>query len=91
MHSAGHFDNAKHPRLSLGQPYRGPHASPKEGVMIHQGLTQHEPDVGGGTDNSLQLIGFDDANWGNDSETRRSRSGFLFTLGTGAVSYKSRK
>jgi hypothetical protein len=42
-------------------------------------------------DNSLQLTGFADADWGNDNETRRSRSGFMFTLGRGAVSYKSRK
>jgi hypothetical protein len=47
--------------------------------------------LGGVTDNSLQLIGFVDVDWGNDSETRRSRSRFMFTLGGGAVSYKSRK
>jgi hypothetical protein len=34
---------------------------------------------------------FVDAKWGNDSETRRSRSCILFTLGKGTVSYKSRK
>jgi hypothetical protein len=28
--------------------------------------------LGGGADNTLQLIGFADAEWGNDSETRRS-------------------
>jgi hypothetical protein len=33
----------------------------------------------GGTNNSFQLTGFVDADWGNDNETRRSRSGFLFT------------
>jgi hypothetical protein len=47
--------------------------------------------LGGGADNSLQLTGFADADWGNDSETRRSRSGFLFTQGRGAINYKSRK
>jgi len=47
--------------------------------------------LGGGEDNTLQLTGFADADWGNDSVTRRSRSGFVFTLGRGAVSYKSRK
>jgi hypothetical protein len=46
---------------------------------------------GGGTEESLQLTCLADANLGNDSETRRSRSGFLFTLGKGAVRYKSRK
>jgi hypothetical protein len=42
--------------------------------------------LGGGTDNSLQLIGFADVDWGNDNETRRSRSSFLFTLGRGTFS-----
>jgi hypothetical protein len=45
----------------------------------------------GGADSSLQLTCLADADWGNDSETRRSRSRFMFKLGRGAVSYKSRK
>jgi hypothetical protein len=31
--------------------------------------------MGGGTDHSLQLMGFADANWENDSNTRKCRSG----------------
>jgi hypothetical protein len=44
---------------------------------------------GGDTDHSLQLTGFADANWANDSGTRKSRSGYLFTLGRGPINYKS--
>jgi hypothetical protein len=47
--------------------------------------------LGGDADNSLQLIGFDDADMSNDKETRRSRSSFVSTLGRGTVSYKSNK
>jgi hypothetical protein len=46
---------------------------------------------GGGMDHSLQLTGFADADWANDSDTRKSRSGYLFTLGRGPISYKSKQ
>jgi hypothetical protein len=37
----------------------------------------------GGTDHSLQLTYFADADLENDNNTRKSRSGYLFTLGRG--------
>jgi hypothetical protein len=46
---------------------------------------------GRGTDHSLQLKGFADADWANDNNTRKSRSGYLFTLGRGPISYKSKQ
>jgi hypothetical protein len=45
---------------------------------------------GGGSDHGLQLTGFVDADWANDSRQRKSRSGYLFTLGRGSVNYKSK-
>jgi hypothetical protein len=45
----------------------------------------------GGTDHSLQLTCFDDADLANESNTRKSRSGYLFTLGRGPISYKSKQ
>jgi hypothetical protein len=47
--------------------------------------------LGGGTDHSLQLTGFADVDWANDSNTHKSRSGYLFTLGHGPINYKSKQ
>jgi hypothetical protein len=47
--------------------------------------------LGGGTDHSLQLTGFADADWANDNNTRKSRSGCLSTLGRGPINYKSKQ
>jgi hypothetical protein len=44
-----------------------------------------------GTDHNLQLTGFADADRSNDSSTRKSRSGYVFTLGRGPISYKSKQ
>jgi hypothetical protein len=47
--------------------------------------------LGGGTDHSLQLTCFADDGWADKSGTRNSRSGYLFTLGRGPISYKSKQ
>jgi hypothetical protein len=47
--------------------------------------------LGGGTDYNLQLTGFADVDWANDSNTRKYRSGYLFTLGRGPINYKSKQ
>jgi hypothetical protein len=47
--------------------------------------------LGGGTDHRLQLTGFADADGANDNSTRKSRSAYLFTLGRGPISYKSKQ
>jgi hypothetical protein len=47
--------------------------------------------LGGGTDHNLHLTCFADADWANDSNTRMSHSGYLFTLGRGLISYKSKQ
>jgi hypothetical protein len=47
--------------------------------------------LGGGMDHSLQLTCFADADWANDMSTRKSRSGYLFTLGRGPISNKSKQ
>jgi hypothetical protein len=39
----------------------------------------------------VQLSGYADADWANDTAQRKSRSGYIFTLGTGAISYRSRQ
>ena len=40
---------------------------------------------------TLTLRGFTDASWGDDKETRRSTSGWIFNLGSGAVSWSSKR
>jgi hypothetical protein len=40
---------------------------------------------------NLQLTCFADAEWANDSSIRKSRSGYLFTLGRGPINYKSKQ
>jgi hypothetical protein len=46
---------------------------------------------GGGMAHSLQIARFADADWANDNNTRKSRSGYLFTLGRVPISYKSKQ
>ncbi|KAK9769258.1 putative Integrase catalytic domain-containing protein [Seiridium cardinale] len=40
---------------------------------------------------SINLQGFSDADWAGDRETRRSTSGYIFNLGSGAVSWSSKR
>eukprot|EP00961_Rhodomonas_salina_P293854 3934087-Rhodomonas_salina.1 len=40
--------------------------------------------------NPTELVGYADATWGNDPETRRSVSGYVFLLHGAAVSWKSK-
>jgi hypothetical protein len=47
--------------------------------------------LGEGTDHNRELTCFVDADWANDSSTRKFRSGYLFTLGRGPISYKSKQ
>jgi hypothetical protein len=43
------------------------------------------------TNHSVQLSGYANADWGNDTTQRKSRYGYILTLGTGAISYRSRQ
>jgi hypothetical protein len=38
-----------------------------------------------------QLIGYTNAGWGSDSDTRRSMLGYIFFLGSGAISWSAKK
>ena len=39
---------------------------------------------------SLQAIGYSDSDWGGDLESRKSTSGYIWTLGSGAIAWNSR-
>ena len=43
------------------------------------------------TPKDAQLIAYTDSDWANDPEDRRSTSGFIVTLGSAPISWKSRK
>ena len=38
-----------------------------------------------------QLVGFSDSDWGGDRDDRKSTSGYVFTIGGTAISWKSKK
>ena len=40
-------------------------------------------------DYKLKLVGYTDSNWGGDKETRRSASGYVFTLAGALISWSS--
>ena len=44
-----------------------------------------------GNNESRECIGYSDADWGGDSDDRRSTSGFLFEIGGTAVTWRSKK
>jgi hypothetical protein len=44
----------------------------------------------GGKEKSLSLVGYSDANWAGDVDTRRSTTGYVFMLGQGPISWKSK-
>ena len=43
-----------------------------------------------GGDNEVKITGFTDSDWANCPDTRRSIGGYLFTLGSGPVSWQSK-
>lgn len=44
-----------------------------------------------GGDCELKLVGYTDSDWGGDKETRRSTSGYVFTLAGAPISWTSRR
>ena len=58
-------------------------------VRYMKGTRNFSLNLGG--DNPTQLLGFSDASYGMCPDTRRSTSGYCFTLGSGIVSWAARK
>jgi hypothetical protein len=44
-----------------------------------------------GLAHGIELIGYSDADWAGDTDTRRSTTGYCFTLGGGAITWRSRR
>jgi transposase InsO family protein len=56
---------------------------------LYQGM---EPSDGQDSDKARpQLYGYSDANWGNDLDTRKSTSGYIFYLSYGPISWASKR
>ena len=66
----------------------------QQGLRILEYLCQ-SPDVGiwypVGDGSAPVLQGWSDADWGGDPDTRRSTSGYVFSLGHGAISWSSKR
>ena len=43
------------------------------------------------SNNDVELVGIIDSDWAGDIETRKSTPGYTFHLGTGAISWSSKK
>jgi hypothetical protein len=59
-------------------------------VFRYVRATEGKKLVLGGDKEGLNLVGYSDADWGNDS-TRRSISGYRFKFGAGVISWSSKK
>ena len=53
--------------------------------------SDHQLVLGHGTASAPTLQGYADSNWASDVNDRKSTSGYVFTLGSGAVSWSSKK
>jgi Reverse transcriptase (RNA-dependent DNA polymerase)/GAG-pre-integrase domain/gag-polypeptide of LTR copia-type len=58
-------------------------------VRYLKGTRDLELTLGGS--NNINIIGFTDSDWANCPDTRRSVGGYLFTLGSGPISWQSRR
>jgi transposase InsO family protein len=58
-------------------------------IRYIKGTIDHGIVLGG--DTQLKLEGFSDADWANDIDSRRSRTGYSFFLGDGCVSWQSKR
>jgi hypothetical protein len=56
-----------------------------KGTLTHRILYKHKPD------RKFELIGWTDSDYAGDLNDRKSTSGYVFMLGTGAVSWSSKK
>lgn len=56
-----------------------------------RGTTDMALELGGCDDGGVVLQGFCDSDWGGDPDSRRSTTGYIFSLGTGSISWSSKR
>jgi hypothetical protein len=57
---------------------------------LDKGITYGSTTEGAGVYTTVKLVGYSDADWGGDLDTRRSTTGYIFTLNHGVVSWGSK-
>jgi len=62
----------------------------KRVLRFLQATRDHGIKFHGGTDTKPELVGYCDADWGSDKDTRRSTTGYLFMLSGGSISWSSK-
>jgi len=60
-------------------------------VLQLGGCPHVSAELGTGRASHAELSGYCDADWASDDDTRRSTTGYIFTLGTGAISWSSKR
>jgi len=56
-----------------------------------QATSNHQLVLGHGSSGNSTLLGYTDANWASNINDRKSTSGYVFKLGSGAISWSSKK
>ncbi len=78
-------------RLSRYLNCHGPeHHAAAQQVLRYIKTTQHMGITYRKSSLPLKLVGYSDSDWASDVESRRSTSGYIFTLAGGAISWKSK-
>ncbi|XP_038106651.1 secreted RxLR effector protein 161-like [Culex quinquefasciatus] len=77
----------------LGRRFSAPRecdwTAAKRVLRYLQGTQDYRLQLGG--DKNQDLVGFSDADWAGDAESRRSTSGMLFQYGGGSITWASRR
>jgi hypothetical protein len=60
-------------------------------ILRYLNGTSHYGLVFSGANSAVKLVGYSDADWGGDLDTRRSTTGYVFQLGGGSISWASRQ
>lgn len=58
-------------------------------IKYLKGTKKHRLTLGG--KETVELTGFTDSDWASDTDDRKSTGGYIFTLGSGAISWRSKR
>jgi hypothetical protein len=75
----------------VSKPTAAHMAAVKRILRYCQGTITHGIQLGGENNALPLLIGYSDADWAGDIDTRRSRTGYTFHIGSGCITWQSKK